>query len=50
MSYDPLFDVAREVTDEILGDGEYARLNRDNPGIPRELREQLQAEDQEPPR
>lgn len=38
MSYDPLFDVAREVVDEIFGEGEYARLNRDNPGVPIELR------------
>ncbi len=45
MTYDPMFDVARQVVDEVLGKGEYARLNRDNPGVPIELRRQLQEEE-----
>lgn len=38
-NYDPLFDAARLAVDDVLGEGEYARLNRNNPGVPRELRE-----------
>lgn len=38
MSYDPLFDAAQKAVDDVLGDGEYVRLNRGNPGIPGELR------------
>ena len=26
-----LYDIAREVTDEVLGEGTYARLNADHP-------------------
>lgn len=41
MSYDPLFDVARKTVDDVLGEGEYARLNADNPGVPGALRRKL---------
>lgn len=44
MPYDPLYDVARQVTDEQFGPGSYARINAGNPGIPAELRKKLQAE------
>ena len=38
MAYDPLFDAAQKAVDDVLGEGEYARLNKDNPGVPAELR------------
>lgn len=41
MSYDPLFDAAQKAVDDVLGEGEYARLNKDNPGVPKELRKKL---------
>jgi hypothetical protein len=41
MGYDPLFDAAQKAVDDVLGEGEYARLNKDNPGVPKELREKL---------
>jgi hypothetical protein len=41
LSYDPLFDAARAAVDEVLGEGEYARLNQDNLGVPVELRQKL---------
>lgn len=41
MSYDPLFDAAQQAVDDVLGDGEYARLNANNPGVPGELRAKL---------
>jgi hypothetical protein len=28
---DNLYDIAREVTDEVLGEGTYAAMNKDNP-------------------
>jgi len=38
MKYDPMFDAAKKVVDEVMGKGEYARINRNNPGVPPELR------------
>lgn len=42
MSYDPLFDAAQKTVDDVLGDGEYARMNKDSPGVPKELRAKLE--------
>ena len=44
MSYDPMFDAARQAVDDVLGKGEYARLNADNPGVPAALRKKLKRE------
>jgi len=33
-----LFKAAQQATDDVLGKGEYARRNRDNPGVPLKLR------------
>jgi hypothetical protein len=35
---DPMFGAARQAVDDVLGRGAYARLNRDNPGVPLNLR------------
>jgi hypothetical protein len=42
---DDLYDIARRVTDEVLGEGTYAELNKDNPdpGVQAAIRRQTGA-------
>ena len=46
--YDSMWDVARKTVDEVMGPGEYARLNWNNPALPdafrRKLRDEIAAE------